>query len=120
MARLITGPTVIAAHGNQPKRIEEFFGAVNSGDGAVSVARMSSPQGWTEPGQTPEFDEYTVVLSGCLTVETRDGVHEVRAGQAIHTPAGEWVRYSTLNGATQYVAVCFPAFTPGSVHRDDD
>lgn len=118
MPTLIEGPTVIAAAGNAPKRIEEFVGRVNSGTAAISIARMSSPAGWEEPGQAPEFDEYTVVLAGTLRVESREGVLEVRAGQAVRTSAGEWVRYSTPGGA-EYVAVCTPAFSPATVHRDE-
>ena len=117
MPTLIEKPTVIVAAGNLPKRIEEFVGRVNSGTEGVSVARMVSPAGWVEPGQTPEFDEYTVVLKGALRVETRDGAIDVAAGQAVVTKAGEWVRYSTPGGA-EYVAVCLPAFAPGTVHRD--
>lgn len=120
MAGLIPQPKIIQAAGNKPKRIEEFFGCVNSGDANISVARMVSPSGWVEPGQTPEFTEYTVVLAGELQVETRDGVLTVRAGQAVTTAPGEWVRYSTPGTAgAEYIAVCLPAFTPGSVHRDE-
>ena len=108
------------AAGNKPKRIEEFVGRVNSGDAAVSVARMASPGGWQEPGQTPEFDEYTLVLRGLLRVETHSGVIDVRAGQAVAAPAGEWVRYGTPDeGGAEYVAVCVPAFSPDTVHRDE-
>jgi len=117
MARRIDAPTVVAAAGTPPKRIEEFVGRVNSGTAQVSVARMKSPPGWAEPGQTPQFDEYTVVLAGALRVETRGETLEVRAGQALHAPAGEWVRYSTPEGA-EYVAICVPAFAPHLVHRD--
>jgi len=119
MVRLIAAPTIVEAAGNKPKRIEEFVGVVNSGTAAISIARMTSPPGWEEPGQTPEFDEYTLVIDGLLRVETASGATEVRAGQAIHVTAGEWVRYSTPGGAgATYVAVCLPAFTPGTVHRD--
>ena len=118
MARHILSPTIIQAHGNVPKQIEEFIGAVNSGTTGVSVSRMKSPAGWEEPGQTPEFDEYTVVLSGTLRVETREGVIEVSDGQAVITPTGEWVRYSTPAGPAEYISVCVPAFTPDTVHRD--
>ena len=118
MARLIPNPTIIQAHGTPPKQIEEYIGAVNTGTAGVSVSRMQSPAGWSEPGQTPEFDEYTVVLAGVLRVETRDGVIEVAAGQAVTTPAGEWVRYGTPSGPAEYISVCVPAFTPGTVHRD--
>lgn len=119
MARLIDRPAIVQAAGNKPKRIEEFVGRVNSGDAAVSVARMTSPGGWQEPGQTPEFAEYTLVLRGMLRVEARSGTIDVRAGQAVVAPAGEWVRYGTpeADGA-EYVAVCLPAFSPDSVHRD--
>lgn len=121
MARLVERPTIIEAAGNLPKRIEEFFGRVNSATEGVSIACMASPPGWVEPGQTPEFDEYTVVLGGCLTVETRAGTLEVSAGQAVHCPAGEWVRYSSTGpDGARYVAVCLPAFSPGTVHRDAD
>ena len=116
---LIEKPTVIEAAGNLPKRIEEFIGRVNSGTEAVSIARMKSPAGWVEPGQTPESDEYTVVLAGVLRVESREGVTEVRAGQAVIARRGEWVRYSTPEGA-EYLAVCLPAFSPVAVHRDGD
>ncbi len=116
----IDAPTVIAAAGNKPKRIEEFVGRVNSGTAAVSVARMTSPSGWVEPGQTPAFDEYTVVLRGCLRVEHRGGEVLVRGGQAVVTRAGEWVRYSTPEPeGAEYVAVCLPAFSPDTVHRDE-
>jgi quercetin dioxygenase-like cupin family protein len=120
MPRLISGPAVIAAAGNKPKRIEEFAGQVNSGHERVSVARMVSPQGWQEPGQRPEFEEITVVLSGMIRVEHEGGTTEVRAGQAIVTAPGEWVRYSTPEpGGAEYVAVCTPAFSPATVHRDE-
>ena len=120
MPTLIAGPTVVAAAGNKPKRIEEFAGRVNSGHAAVSVARMVSPGGWVEPGQRPEFEEITVVLRGTLRVEYDGGVLDVAAGQAVVTASGEWVRYSTpgADGA-EYVAVCLPAFSPATVHRDE-
>jgi mannose-6-phosphate isomerase-like protein (cupin superfamily) len=119
MVKIIPTPTEVEAVGQPPKRIREYVGAVNTGDRAVSIAHMTSPAGWSEPGQTPQFDEYTLVLSGTLRVETRDGVHEVRAGQALVAPRGEWVRYSTPHaGGAEYVAVCLPAFTPETVHRD--
>lgn len=114
----IAKPTIIQAAGNKPKIIEEFVGRVNSQTDAVSVAKMTSPAGWVEPGQTPEFDEYTVVLRGMLRVTTKDGAIDVAAGQAVITHAGEWVQYSTPDGA-EYVAVCLPAFSPATVHRDD-
>ncbi len=120
MARLVTSPTLIEAAGNLPKRIEEFFGRVNTGTGDISLARMTSPPGWVEPGQTPEFDEYTVVLAGVLRVETRGETLDVAAGQAVHCPAGQWVRYSSPEPAgASYVAVCLPAFAPATVHRDE-
>ena len=120
MARLIESPQQIEAAGTPPKRIEEFVGRARTGDGNVSVARMTSPAGWSEPGQTPEFDEYTLVLTGTVRVETRDGVLDVAAGQAVHAPKGEWVRYSTpFEGGASYVAVCVPAFSPDTVHRDE-
>lgn len=121
MPRLIAEPSVVEAAGNKPKRIEEFAGRVASGHGAVSVARMRSPGGWQEPGQRPEFEEITVVLRGMLRVEHEGGVLEVRAGQAVVTSPGEWVRYGTpeTEGA-EYVAVCLPAFSPDTVHRDPD
>ena len=120
MPRLIPRPTVIAAAGNKPKRIEEFAGHVNSGHAGVSVARMVSPQGWREPGQRPEFEEITVVLNGMIRVEHEGGTTEVRAGQAIVTAPGEWVRYSTPEpGGAEYIAVCTPAFSPATVHRDE-
>ncbi|WP_367874939.1 cupin domain-containing protein [Luteolibacter sp. Populi] len=119
MPRLIPSPSIIEAAGQPPKKIEEFIGRVNSGDSALSVARMTSPAGWLEPAQTPEFDEYTVVLRGCLHVESRAGTIEVRAGQAIISSAGEWIRYSTPEeGGAEYIAVCLPAFAPDTVHRD--
>jgi quercetin dioxygenase-like cupin family protein len=119
MVRLIGGPAIVQAAGNKPKRIEEYVGRVNSGDSAVSVARMTSPGGWQEPGQTPAFDEYTIVLRGMLRVETRAGTIDVRAGQAVVAPAGEWVRYGTPeDDGAEYVAVCLPAFSPDAVHRD--
>jgi quercetin dioxygenase-like cupin family protein len=121
MPRLIAGPSVIAAAGNKPKRIEEFAGHVNSGHSGVSIARMVSPQGWVEPGQRPEFEEITVVLRGMIRVEHEGGVTEVRAGQAIVTAPGEWVRYSTPESdGAEYIAVCTPAFSPATVHRDGD
>jgi quercetin dioxygenase-like cupin family protein len=116
--RLIPTPTVVPSAGTRPKRIEEFVGQVNTGTAALSIARMTSPPGWVEPGQTPEFDEYTLVLDGTLRVESASGLLDVAAGQAVHVPAGEWVRYSTPEGAT-YVAVCLPAFSPDTVHRDE-
>ena len=120
MPRLIPQATVVQAAGNKPKRIEEYAGRVNSGHAAVSVARMVSPEGWQEPGQRPEFEEITVVLRGLLRVEHAGGVLELRAGQAVVVEAGEWVRYSTPEaGGAEYIAVCLPAFSPSTVHRDD-
>ena len=120
MPRLIEQPTVIRSAGNLPKRIEEFAGRVNSGHDGVSVAKMTSPSGWLEPGQRPEFEEITVVLKGMVRVEHEGGVLEVRAGQAVVTAPGEWVRYSTPEeGGAEYVAICLPAFSPDTVHRDE-
>lgn len=118
--KIIQNPSLIKAAGIPEKRIEEFIGNVNTGTGEVSVARMKSPQGWTEPGQTPEFNEYTIVLSGILVAETKNGKHEIRANQAFIAEKGEWIRYSSPyeNGA-EYIAVCVPAFSPASVHRDE-
>jgi mannose-6-phosphate isomerase-like protein (cupin superfamily) len=120
MPTLIQAPSRIQAAGNKPKLIAEFVGLVNSGESRVSVAHMRSPGGWTEPGQRPEFDEFTIVLDGVLRVEYEGGMLDVQAGQAVVTRAGEWVRYSTpdLEGA-QYVAICLPAFSPATVHRDE-
>jgi mannose-6-phosphate isomerase-like protein (cupin superfamily) len=119
--RLIQQPTIVEAAGNKPKRIEEFIGHVNSGHAAVSVARMTSPAGWVEPGQTPQFTEITLVLEGTVQVEHTSGTLQVEAGQAVVTEPGEWVRYSTPGeGGARYVAVCLPAFSPDTVHRDDD
>jgi len=120
MIKKIDNPTIVEAAGNKPKRIEEFIGAVNSGTTDLSVARMRSPSGWVEPGQTPEFDEYTLVLKGMLRVETREGEFDVHAGQAIIIGANEWVQYSTPGDeGAEYIAVCLPAFTPETVHRDE-
>jgi quercetin dioxygenase-like cupin family protein len=120
MPRLIAAPTVVEAAGNKPKRIEEFVGHVSSGHTTLSIARMTSPAGWREPGQRPDFEEATVVLRGLLRVEYAGGTFDVQAGQAVVTAAGEWVRYSTPNPeGAEYVAVCVPAFTPATVHRDD-
>jgi mannose-6-phosphate isomerase-like protein (cupin superfamily) len=119
MPTFIEKPTRIEAAGNKPKIIEEYVGRVNSQTAAVSVARMRSPGGWIEPGQRPEFDEYTVVLRGTLRVEHEKGAIDVSAGQAIITHAGEWVRYSSPSDeGAEYVAVCLPAFSPATVHRD--
>jgi mannose-6-phosphate isomerase-like protein (cupin superfamily) len=119
MPKFISKPTKVEAVGTPPKTIEEFFGRVNSGTAATSIARMISPSGWSEPGQTPEFDEYTVVLRGQLHVETKSGAHDVAAGQAILISGGEWVRYSSpAAGGAEYIAICLPAFSPVTVHRD--
>lgn len=120
MPTLIEKPTQIKAAGNKPKIIQEYIGRVNSQTTGVSIAKMQSPTGWVEPGQTPEFDEYTVVLEGCLRVETKAGVLDVQAGQAVIVQAGEWVRYSSpgADGA-HYMAICLPAFSPDTVHRDE-
>ena len=115
MPTLIEKPTTIPVPGN--KRIDEYVGRVNSDTAGVSVAHMRSPKGWSEPGQQPDFDEYTIVLAGMMRVEHKAGVTDVRAGQAIIAHKGEWVRYSTPEGA-EYIAVCMPAFTPDSVHRE--
>jgi quercetin dioxygenase-like cupin family protein len=120
MARLIAAPTRIHAHGQPPKTIEEFVGRVNTQTESLSVARMISPHGWSEPGQTPEFDEFTVVLRGTLTVETESQTFRVATGQGIIVSAGEWIRYSTPDeGGAEYIAVCLPAFSPSTVHRDE-
>lgn len=120
MPILIKSPSTVQAAGNPPKQIEEYIGHVNSDTGDVSIARMISPEGWEEPGQSPEFDEYTVVLKGMLQVRHREGIFEVRAGQAIITRAGEWVQYSTPEApGAEYIAVCLPAFSPQTVHRDE-
>lgn len=113
-------PTIVEAAGTPPKKIEEYFGRVNSGTGEVSVARMISPCGWQEPGQTPEFDEYTVVLKGMIRVQTKSESIDVHAGEALKTKAGEWIQYSTPGPeGAEYIAVCLPAFSPDTVHRDD-
>ncbi len=120
MPRLIAAPTVVPAVGTRPKRIEEYVGRVNTGHAGVSVARMQSPEGWQEPGQRPEFEEFTVVLAGRLRVEFEGGAMDVGAGQALVAAPGEWVRYSTpYTGGAEYVAVCLPAFSPATVHRDE-
>jgi mannose-6-phosphate isomerase-like protein (cupin superfamily) len=119
MAILIQKPIVIEAAGEPPKLIEEFVGRVNSDTAAVSIARMKSPAGWCEPGQTPEFDEYTVVLRGRLHVKLQDVAFDVGAGQAIIVEAGQWVQYSSPSPeGAEYVAVCIPAFSPEIVHRE--
>ena len=120
MPTLIAKPTRIQAAGNKPKLIDEYIGRVNSKTSATSVAHMRSPGGWVEPGQTPEFEEFTIVLRGMLRVETKEGALDVNAGQAVIAHAGEWVRYSTPQGeGAEYIAVCLPAFSMESVHRDE-
>jgi mannose-6-phosphate isomerase-like protein (cupin superfamily) len=120
MAKLISAPTLIPAAGEPPKIIEEFFGRVNSQTADLSIAKMTSPPGWREPGQTPGFDEYTIVLRGELQVEMRSAIHKVAAGQAIAVKGGEWVRYSTPGpDGAEYIAVCLPAFSLQTVHRDE-
>lgn len=119
MARVIREPTVVPAAGEPPKVIMEYVGRVNTGTAAYSLARMSSPPGWREPGQTPEFEEVTLVLEGSVVVETRAGTLTVAAGEAVVVPPGEWVRYSTPDGA-EYVSLCVPAFSPETVHRDEE
>src|SRR5277367_4348930 len=117
MPTLVSNPTRIPVPGN--KLIEEYVGHVNSGDSGVSIAHMHSPPGWSEPGQQPDFDEFTLVLRGCLRVESKTGTLDVRAGQAVIVRRGEWVRYSTPEAeGAEYVAICLPAFSPDSVHRD--
>ena len=118
MPKLIESPSRVEAAGTKPKLIDEYVGRVNTSEDRVSVAHMRSPAGWVEPGQRPDFDEYTVVLEGTLHVEHEGGELDVRAGQAVLVPGGEWVRYSTPDGAS-YIAVCLPAFSPETVHRDD-
>jgi mannose-6-phosphate isomerase-like protein (cupin superfamily) len=120
MPTLIPKATTIEAAGNKPKRIEEYVGKVNTGSDSISIARMRSPSGWIEPGQRPDFDEYTVVLNGLLRVETIEQTFDVASGQGIITRRGEWVRYSTPGpSGAEYVAVCIPAFSPDTVHRDE-
>ncbi len=120
MPKLIEKPTIIDCVGTKPKQIQEFAGRVNSAHSAVSVARMISPGGWEEPGQRPEFEEITVVLRGVLRVDHEAGTLDVHAGQAVVASPGEWVRYSTPGAeGAEYVAVCLPAFSPTTVHRDE-
>jgi mannose-6-phosphate isomerase-like protein (cupin superfamily) len=119
MAKLILSPSIIRAAGNKPKIIEEYIGRVNSNTDHLSIARMRSPEGWVEPGQTPEFDEYTVVLKGTLRVTTGSNSFDVGEGKAVIAEKGEWVQYSTpFGGGAEYVSVCMPAFSPDMVHRD--
>lgn len=119
MPTLIQGATRVQAAGNMPKLIDEYVGRLNSKDEKISVAHMRSPAGWQEPGQTPEFEEYTIVLRGRLRVTHKDGAFDVSAGQAVIAHPGEWIQYSTPDEATEYIAVCVPAFSPGTVHRDE-
>jgi mannose-6-phosphate isomerase-like protein (cupin superfamily) len=119
MPELIDAPVRVEAAGEPPKLIDEFAGRASGGEQRLSIARMRSPAGWSEPGQRPEFYEYTVVLAGSLSVESESGSLDVGAGQGVLVRAGEWVRYSTPDGA-EYVAICLPAFSPETVHRDDD
>ena len=118
MPRFVRTPKIIQAAGNLPKRIEEFVGRVNTGTKELSLARMKSPKGWVEPGQTPQFTEFTLVLRGVLRVNTKAGSEDLRAGECVITSPGEWVQYSTPLEETEYVAVCLPAFAPDTVHRD--
>jgi len=121
MPTLIPSPSIVQAAGNKPKIIQEFVGRVSTGTEGVSIARMKSPSGWTEPAQRPEFDEYTLVLKGSLRVESEDGTLDVEAGQALIASAGEWVRYSTPGSeGAEYIAICLPAFSPETVHREDE
>lgn len=119
MPRIIKAPSDIECVGTKPKLIREFIGRVNSKTEDVSIAKMNSPKGWEEPGQTPDFDEYTVVLKGCLNVETINETIEVKTGEAIITYKGEWIRYSTPKEDTEYIAVCLPAFSINTVNRDE-
>ncbi len=121
MPEFIPSPSVIKAAGNKPKVIEEFIGRVNNRSENISLARMKSPEGWREPGQRPEFDEYTFVLKGTLSVKTKSGIQKIAAGQAVIIYKGEWVCYSTPEpGGAEYISVCIPAFSPDTVHRDDE
>ena len=120
MSAFVEKPTIITAQGYPPKIIEEFIGRVNSGTAQVSIARMKSPSGWSEPGQTPEFDEYTVVLKGVLNVRMKDASYDISAGQAVIVPRGKWVQYSSPHPeGAEYIAVCVPAFSPDTVHREE-
>ena len=120
MPILIERPTIVEAAGNKPKIIEEFAGRVSSKTEELSIARMTSPGGWIEPGQTPAFDEYTVVLRGLLRVTTKNDSLDVHAGQAVIARRGEWIQYSTpQDEGAEYIAVCLPAFSPATVHRDE-
>ncbi len=117
----IKSTSIIMAAGNKPKTIEEFVGRINSGTKDVSIAKMKSPEGWIEPGQKPQFDEFTIVLNGLLRVQTKEKTYNVKAGEAIITYKGEWIRYSSPEpGGAEYIAVCIPAFSPDTVHRDKE
>lgn len=119
MAFIIDKPQIIQAAGNKPKQIEEYFGRIRSNSSEISIARMKSPPGWEEPGQCPEFDEYTLILSGMLRIKTKEQIYDLSGGQAILVRAGEWVQYSSpKEKGAEYVAVCLPAFSPDTVHRD--
>lgn len=119
MPKIIKNSTRIKAAGNKPKIIDEFIGRVNSSTEQLSIAKMKSPAGWVEPGQTPEFDEYTIVLNGMLRVETKDEIYDIKAGEGILTQKGEWIKYSTpTQEGAEYIAVCVPAFSPATVNRD--
>lgn len=120
MPTLIEHPTRVQAAGNLPKIIDEYVGRLNTKEGGLSVAHMRSPAGWEEPGQTPEFQEYTIVLRGRLQVRHKDGVLDVHAGQAIVAHPGEWIQYSTPEEGAEYIAICLPAFSPSTVHRDEE
>ena len=121
MPKKLNSPTIIKSAGNKPKVINEYVGWINSKTSDVSIAHMQSPGGWLEPGQRPEFDEYTIVLDGCLKVESEVDTFLINKGEAIITYAGDWVRYSTPNkNGAKYIAVCLPAFTPDTVHRDEE
>jgi mannose-6-phosphate isomerase-like protein (cupin superfamily) len=114
----ISSPSIIESAGNKPKVIEEYVGRVNSGTNSISIAKMSSPTGWKEPGQKPQFDEYTIVLRGTLKVESRTETLFIKEGEAVIVNSGEWVRYSTPNEGAEYIAICLPAFSLDTVNRD--
>ena len=121
MVLVVKKPSLIKAAGNKPKEIREYFGRVNTRSGELSLAKMNSPAGWEEPGQCPEFDEYTVVTRGTLVVKTKDSEYQVSKGEAILVQKGEWIRYSTpYDGGAEYYAICMPAFSPETVHRDNE
>jgi ethanolamine utilization protein EutQ len=118
MPTLIQSPARVPAAGNLPKIIDEYIGQLNTGQSRISVAHMRSPAGWEEPGQTPEFEEYTIVLKGRLRVRHKDGIMDLQAGQAVVAHPGEWIQYSTPDEGAEYIAICLPAFSPNTVHRD--